>query len=406
MSKILDKLKVVELTTFVAAPTTGRMLADWGADVVKVEPLEGDFFRGYGKGLNVPADTGENPLFDMYNSGKKSLALNLKTEEGMAVLHDLLKDADVFITNNRTKALKKMGIDYDSLKQKHPRLIYATITGFGEKGPLADAPGFDTVAFWGSSGALVDLSIETGNSYPLNTPAAVGDVASGTNLFGAIMAALYARELNGKGDKVTVSLYGSAVWSMSFMNVIAQEKYGYKYPKKRYEVNPTAAPYRTKDNEWIMLTILDHDRYFPSLCEIIGRPELSKDPKFIDKIALLNMDNRKELMQILEDAFNKKDAHEWHLLLTQKDIVHDILKHFKDISTSEQAMANNYMSEFAFPNGQRAMLAKPSLQSDNLGEIENFRGPYLGEQSISVLDSLSYSKAKIEELLSKGIIKQ
>lgn len=405
MNKILDGLKVVELSTFVAAPTTGRMLADWGADVVKVEPIEGDFFRGYGKGLNVPADNGENPLFDMYNSGKKSLALNLKTKEGMEVLYDLLKGADVFITNNRGRALKKMGIDYDSLKDKYPRLIYAILTGFGDKGPLADAPGFDTVAYWGSSGALVDLSIETDKSYPLNTPAAMGDVSTGTTLFGAIMAALYARELNGKGDKVTVSLYGTAVWFMSFMNVIAQEKYGYKYPKKRYEVNATATPYRTKDNEWIMLTILDHDRYFSSLCEIIGRPELATNPKFIDKTALLNMDNRKELIQILEEAFKEKNAHEWQELLTQKDIVHDKLKHIKEISKSEQAVVNNYMREFTFPNGQKAMLAKPSIQSENLGEIENYRGPYLGEQSISVLESLSYSKAKIEDLISKGIMK-
>jgi (R)-2-hydroxy-4-methylpentanoate CoA-transferase len=403
--KPLSGYKVVELSTYVAAPACGRVLADWGAEVIKVEADNGDVFRVFGNGLGVPANEGENPLFDMANSGKKSVVINLKTQEGLKVMHELLSDADVFLTNNRLKPLEKMGLDYDSLKETYPRLVYAVITGFGDKGPDVNNPGFDTVAFWASGGFLADLTVEGPNSYPVYTPAAVGDISCGTILFGGITAALLNREKTGLGDRVTVSLYGAAVWFMGFMNTISQKKYGYKYPRSRFEGNPMAIPYRTKDSEWIMTSILEHERYFPVLCKVLEIEEFSNDPRFSSKKALLNYDNRKALVELLEERFATRNAKEWMKLLKENDIVHDRLKHLREISESQQAIVNNYMSEFEFSNGEKAMLPRPAIQSSNLGLPEYKRGPRLGEDTKEVLKGLGYDDEKISLMINNNIVK-
>jgi crotonobetainyl-CoA:carnitine CoA-transferase CaiB-like acyl-CoA transferase len=402
--KPLQGYKVIELSTYVAAPISGRILADWGAEVIKIESEGGDVFRIFGAGLDVPANNEENPLFDMANSGKKSMIINLKTEEGISIIHEMLADADVFLTNNRLRPLQKMGLDYETLKVKYPRLVYAIITGYGDKGPDVNNPGFDTVAFWASGGFLADLSVDAPGSYPVYTPAALGDISCGTVLFGGITAALLNRERTGLGDRVTVSLFGAAVWFMGFMNTIAQKKYGYRYPRKRFEGSPVAIPYKTKDGEWIMTSILEHERYFPVLCKVLDIEDKSVDPRFVSKKALLDMDNRKALVEILEERFATKTAEEWMKLLRENDIVHDRLKHLWEIAESEQAIANNYMSEFEFANGEKAMLPRPALQSSNLGIPEYNRGPWLGENTEEVLQSLGYDSEKIQEMIKKNIV--
>lgn len=405
MKKPLEGIKVVELSTYVAAPVCGRILADWGAEVIKVESLKGDVFRTFGRGQDVPANEDENPLFDMANTGKKAIALDLKTEKGLEILHQLLADADVFLTNNRIKALERQGLDYDTLKQKYPALIYAVLTGFGDTGPDVDRPGFDTVAFWASGGFLADMSIKSENSYPVATPAAVGDISSGTILFGGIMAALFNRQKTGKGDRVTTSLFGSAVWFMGYMNIIAQKKYGYRYPRERHEGNPMAMPYKTKDEEWIMISILEHERYYPVLCEMLGIEEYIDDPRFISKQALLNMENRKALVEILELRFILKNADEWVKLLTENDIVHDRLRHFKEITEDPQAIINNFVSEVTFHNGEKAMLPRPSVQSQNLGVPDYNRGPWLGENTLELLSELGYDETNVNDLVASQVIK-
>ena len=237
-TKPLLGYKVIELSTFVAAPSCGRLLRDWGADVIKVESGKGDAWRYHGSTHRVTSTEEENPMFDLVNAGKKSVVVDLKSAEGKAVLYDLLSDADIFLTNTRAKSLRKLGLDYESLKERFPKLIYASVTGFGEEGPETDKPGFDLVAYWGNSGFLNDLSIDTGTSYPILAPTGIGDVTCGTALFGGICAALLGRERTGKGDYVTISLFGGAIWIMSFMYLRAQQRYGDPFPKHREETPP------------------------------------------------------------------------------------------------------------------------------------------------------------------------
>ena len=228
--KPLEGVKVVELASFVAAPTAGRMMAEMGADVIRVESTAGDPWRFYGANCGLPITDEENPLFDIYNLGKKDIQLNTKTPEGKEILFHLLDEADVFITNNRLKSLVRSGLDYESLKDRFPKLIYGLVTGYGQTGPDVDAPGYDGVAFFSRSGMLADMAEPSG--YPASAPGCIGDGATGAALFGGICAALFDRVRTGKGDFVEISLFGNAVWLCGTMS--AFEQYGYVLMEGRY----------------------------------------------------------------------------------------------------------------------------------------------------------------------------
>ncbi len=404
-SKPLEGIKVIELATYLAAPTCARVLGDWGADVIKIEAPAGDIWRKYGINLGTPISPDENPLFDIPNANKKSLVLDLKDPKGMEVLHKLLKQADVFVTNNRLSPLKKMGLDYETLKVKYPRLIYALITGFGEEGPDSERPGFDTVAFWASGGFMADMRINNPGSYPIYTPAGVADILSGTLLFGGISAALLAREKTGKGDKISTSLFGTAVWGMGIMNTITQEKYQYPYPKKRYESKPTAISYGCADGEWMMISVLEYDRYFRSLCTVLGVPELADDPRFVQEKTMMIPENKAALVKIFEERFATKTAAEWDVLLTKADLVHDRLVHFKEISKSEQAKVNHFIEEVTFGNGTKAWLPRPSICSENMGLPDYNLSHPLGADTKDILTDLGYSAAEINDMQEKKLIK-
>ena len=397
----LKGIKVLELSTFVAAPTCGRLLGDWGADVIKIEAGKGDAWRVFGSTHGVISTEEENPMFDLVNAGKKSLVLNLKSSEGLDILFKMLETTDIFLTNTRNQSLRKLGIDYDSIKERFPRIIYATITGFGERGPEVNNPGFDVVAYWGNSGFLNDLSIDTGKNYPILAPTGVGDVTCGSALFGGICAALFNREKTGTGDYVTISLYGGAIWMMGFMYIRAQERYGDKFPKTRHSSPPMTAPYKCKDGEWIMLSILEYERYFPTLCKVLGIPDLPKDPRFADKQTADRY--RKEMFEILEERFATEDCCYWREELTKNDIVNDRLKHFKDIVHSEQAWENGYLTKVEYPGGFCSM-PQPALQSRNMPQPEFTKAPLLGENTEEILKELGYDSTAVKRMSDDGIV--
>jgi crotonobetainyl-CoA:carnitine CoA-transferase CaiB-like acyl-CoA transferase len=399
-SKPLSGYRVVELSTFMAAPSCGRLMADWGAEVIKVEAHAGDPWRFFGQSMCLPTKEDESPAWEMYNANKRGIVVDLKNAEGQQILHKLLETADVLITNNRPEALEKLNLNYDNLKEKYPRLVYALVTGFGEEGPDVDQPGFDVVAFWARSGFLADLVKP--DEYPVYSPAGFGDLTVGLSLFGGICAALLGRQTTGKGDKVSVSLYGTAIWCVSLLVAAVQKRYGNKFPKARLEGNPVAIPYRCKDNEWIMLSILQHDRYWPAFCKALGREDLIDDERF--KNQGLALQNRQLLIPILEETFKTRSSEEWVQRLREADIVHDRLRHFTDILTDEQAWANNYLTNYPFANGEKAILACTPIQSEAAGPLPYEKGPLLGEHTKEVLADLGYSAGEIEEFKNKKVI--
>jgi crotonobetainyl-CoA:carnitine CoA-transferase CaiB-like acyl-CoA transferase len=400
-TKPLSGYRVVELSTFVAAPSCARLLADWGADVIKVEAGIGDPFRYFGGTMMMPNKENEAPAFELYNANKRGAVMDLKSAEGQEAFHKLLVTADVFVTNNRPEALKKLGLDYDNLKEKYPKLIHAVVTGFGEKGPDVDMPGFDVVAFWARSGFLADLVKP--DEYPVYTPAGFGDLTVGSTLFGGICAALLNREKTGKGDKISVSLFGSAIWYSGLMIMSTQPRYGNVFPKARYNGNPLAIPYRAKDGEWIMLSVIEFERYWGVLCKAIGREELIADPRFDTRDRM--MENKPDLIKILEEVFQAKTSAEWMTILQKADIVHDKLRHLKDVVKDEQAWANDYLYNFTFPNGEQAVMPSTPIQSVEMGDLPRERGPFLGEHTKEIMEELGYSAEQIERMKASKTIK-
>ena len=270
-NKPLTGVKVVDLTYFIAGPGTARILADWGADVIKVEPSFGDPGRKTGATMTMPVTDDINPLYNTYNANKRGLSLNLKTAEGLEVLYKLLKESNVFISSYRTGALKRLGLDYESLKEKFPHLIWAQVNGFGDYGPAKDNAGFDTVAFWARSGAMLDLAER--DTSPLNPIIGFGDATTSCSLAGGIAAALYEQLKTGKGQKVMISLFGQAIWSSSA--AIASTQFADEYQKTRKNsISPVINSYRCKNGKWLFLSILEHERYYPILCKLLGREDM------------------------------------------------------------------------------------------------------------------------------------
>ena len=227
--KPLQGVKVVDLTTYLAAPTTGRVLGEWGADVVKIESAKGDPARTQGAVFNMPFTDNENLAFDVANMNKRFITLNLKDPKGLEIAYKLLEEADVFLTNTRTKSLVKLGLDYDTLKEKFPRLIFAQVLGYGGNGPEKDTAGFDVTCYM-ARGGVFGTTVNRGDA-PMIPTNGFGDFQVSLALASGICASLYAREKSGQGDKITISLHHSAVYALSTGLISAQ--YGNQYPKNR-----------------------------------------------------------------------------------------------------------------------------------------------------------------------------
>lgn len=381
----LSGVKVIELTTYVAAPMCGRMLCDLGAEVIKIEPPTGDVWRHLRRNvINTPSGT-INSMFQITNAGKKSVILNLKDANDMASFHKLLSQADVFITNTRIGSLKKMGLDHDTLCEKYPHLIYGLLTGYGEEGPDALKPGFDLVAFFSMSGALLDMSC-TDNSYPASAPTGAGDTTAGTTLLAGILAALYKKKETGLGDFVSVSLYNTGLWVFNTPIMRASEPYKTEKRSSRADMCPLATMYRCKDNEWIQVSIMDEAKLGPVFFNLLGVPELNDDPRF--NTAQGRMQYSRELFDIVEPIFLTKDSVEWLELIQKNDIVCSRLCHFSDVVTSPQAWANGYLEKFTFSNGETAVMPTSPIRLSSIGTAPSKKAPELGADTDDVLSLL------------------
>lgn len=399
--KPLAGLKVVELSTFVAAPISARMLADMGADVVKIETFRGDPWRETSKANTFTGDE-ENPVFDIYNAGKKSIALNIKTPEGFQVLMHMLETADVFVTNTRPASLERLGLDYESLKERFPKLIYATLTGYGEVGPDRDAPGFDTVAFWTRSGFLIDMSIKSESSYPVLNPTGSGDTVTGMNLFAGIMLALYQRDRTGKGDLVTVSLYNSGIWMLAARIIEAEDKYGMKFPKERTDVSPLSAAYRCSDGEWICITVLDYHKLAAKLFRILG-VEQQIEENDIHSFAELKQKSA-IVMPLFEAAFAKKTSVEWLEILKEADMVCSVMNHMRDVCNDEQAIVNNFVQDYRCHDGSICKLPCQPIRLGMVGPTFAEGTPLIGENTDEVLEQYGYTGEEIKNLHQAGAV--
>jgi len=396
----LSGIKVVEMATFVAAPVTARLMADMGAEVIKVEAPRGDDWRGTGISY-IPSrfSQEENPVFAIYNTGKKHISLNLKTPEGMEAFHRLLAEADVFVTNTRPESLKRLGLSYEALSQRYPRLIYAIVLGFGETGPDAGKPAFDTTAFWSYTGFLRDLAVDSDDYYPINPPSGVGDTATGYLLLAEISAALYNRERTGKGDYVRSTLLHNGIFCMGTMAIITQRPFGNRYPKRRNACGAPGGSYRCADGEWIFLATGDPVKTAAAIHRVIGRPDLTGHPRYTGPN---RKENAVEYYNIIRDAFLTKPAAEWIRLAEAEDLPVVRMQHFSDISEDPQAWANGFVEQVTFPSGNTDVMPSSPIEMDSADVPPTVPASGVGAHTEEVLQCLGYTPEQIRKMLESG----
>lgn len=400
MNQPLKGVKVIDLTYFVAGPGTARILADWGADVIKVEPSFGDPGRKTGATMSMPIEEGHNPFYTTYNANKRGISVNLKEEEGLKIMDKLLSESNVFLSSYRTGALKRLGLDYETLSKKHPHIIWAQINGFGDHGPAKDNPGFDTVAFWARSGAMIDIA-EKGTI--VNPAIGFGDATTSCSLAGGICAALYEQEKTGKGQKVMVSLFSQAIWNLSAL--IGSTQFEDTYPKTRKSaISPVINSYCCKDNKWIFLSILEHERYYEALCKVIQREDLVHDSRFC--IHLEAKKNAEILIQIIDEGFKKFTQEEMVSKLTEADIAHERIQHVQEVLIDPQAIENNYIYEFENRNHTKTKLAMPPVKFGNIEVNVQKDSPKIGEHNDEVLLELGYTEEEIQNFYKDNILEK
>lgn len=402
---LLKGIKIVDFTTYAAAPCSVRMLADWGADVIKVEGFSGDPMRAFGANLgDTPYTEEENPVWEYENGNKRGISVDLKTEKGMEIMHKLLSEADAFVSNVRAASLDKLGLSYEKLHEKYPKLVVGVISGYGLYGKDAPRPGYDVVAFWAKGGALIDMSPD--GKAPVTAPYATGDHTCGLALASGILGGILKAKNTGIGEKIVVSLYGTSIWANSLMIIGTQ--YGVQYPQSRYNPgNPLINSYKCKDGKWITLTILAYERYWDTFCDIFGLDDIKNEPAY-RKLQTVVADKKilEHCVRRIEEQFILQDREYWAEKLVEADIPFERTLQWKDIPTDQQAIDNNYVKEFKMKSGNTFMLPMTPVQFEGNEGLDSKPAPLLGEHTEKVISELGYSKAEIEQMIKDGIIKQ
>lgn len=398
----LAGVKIVELCEWVAAPATVRVLSEMGAEIMKVEPLWGDAQRTQGPGFGCEQTEEEDPTIDLNNTNKNWIALNLKDPEAKDVFLKLISEADVFINNWRDKALVKVGLDYNTLKDQFPTLIWAQMRGYGEYGPEKDTPGFDAVC-WAARGGVANVFREDGES-PAIPPQAFGDYNAASILAGGVLAALFNRTRTGKGDKVVCNLYGAAIWGGN-IGVMATQ-FGAPYPKSRHHVpNPFNNTYKTKDDKWMLICMPQYDKYYNMMMEITGNSEHVDQPDTCNLPALKKSEKQPEVIQWLENAFITKTFEEWDEILREHEVPHQKCFRYTDIVKDEEAYDNDSLRWVEYEEFGKKALPMSPLRFDSAGDPPVILSKPIGYHTAEIMKNLGYDDEKIASMEESGGIK-
>lgn len=403
MEAFLQGVKVIELAEWAFVSSAAAVLADWGADVIKVEhPQRGDPLRGLMAG-GLIANTGDfNYMVEQMNRGKRGLGLDLNNPAGREIFLKLIAEADVLVTSFLEPARKRLRVTYEDLAAVNPRLIYARGHGQGQRGPEADKPGFDAISYWARSGIAHMLT-------PLDGPfisqrAAFGDVMGGLALAGGIAAALYRRGVTGKGGLIDVSLLATGMWNLA-PDILASYLLG-KDPREavgasaRMPPNPLVGLYRTSDHRFIMLNMLQADRYWPSFCRAIEREDLIEAPGYATFEERAK--NREALTQLIRETFAARTLAEWAERLTRHDCVWAPVQTPLEAASDPQVVANRYL--LPHPTNPRGRLVASPVQYNN-GTVEVERGaPELGQHTEELLLEIGLTWDDIGRLKEEGVI--
>jgi crotonobetainyl-CoA:carnitine CoA-transferase CaiB-like acyl-CoA transferase len=394
-------VRVVELAQWVFVPVAGALLSAWGADVIHVEPPRGDPYRGLAtQGIGTDR-AGVNLSVALANGGKRSIALDVQSAEGRAVLHRLLESADVFLTNLRPAALDRLGLDVSSVVDRYPRLVYARGHGYGVRGPDADRAGYDASAFW-SRGGLANVLTPPERDYPISQRGAMGDRNGAMALAFGIAGALLQRERTGTGSVVDVSLLATAMWTLSSDVLAALAGDEPAAPSGRGPlVNPLVGVYRTQDGRHIQLVFLEPDRYWAEFCRLISRAEVADDPRFADMAS--RRANAAECQALLDREFASRTFAEWKDLLGKLDAPWAPVQSVTELLDDPQVLANGYIAEVASDGAPTYRLPAVPVQFGERPPVLK-RAPEHGEHTEAILLELGFEWDSIATMKDAGVI--
>ncbi len=401
MSDAFEGVRVVELAEWVFAPVAGSILADWGADVLHVERIAGDPYRGLAtQGIGTDRG-GVNLSVALANRGKRSIAMDVQHPKGLEVMHRLLQSSDVFLTNLRPRALQRIGLDSETLISRYPRLVYAHGHGFGVRGPDANKAGYDSSASW-ARGGLGHILTPPEREYPIMQRGAMGDRNGAMALAFGIAAALLKQERSGAGSVVDVSLLATAMWTLSsdLLAALGGDSPG-PIGGRGSTVNPLVGTYRTKDARHIQLVFLESDRYWPDFCRLIGREDLVDDPRFADLSA--RRASSEACVALLDEEFARRTFEEWKELLTGIDAPWAPVQSVSELLADPQVLANEYIGEVEVEGAPNYRLPAVPVQFDGRPP-ELRRAPEHGEHTELVLTELGYEWVEIIDLKKAGVI--
>lgn len=400
MGGVLDGVRVVEVSMWAMVPAAGAILAEWGADVIKIEGPDGDPVRA----LVTAGITPEGPRYtwEMWNRGKRAIALDLTHPDAQAIVHELVAEADVFLTSILPAQRQKLGIDLGSIRTANPRIIYASSSGQGSRGPDAGKGGYDNITFWARSGAAA--SATPPGADPVTMPAgAFGDATSGMALAGGVAAALAKKARTGEGSLVEGSLLATAMWAMQ-MSITGAAAAGLEeMPRtsRRQPFNVLVNSYPTADGRWIVLGMLQADRHWPGLCRAIGRDDLTREPRFADAAA--RAQNVEACVTELEATFRTQPLAVWKERLAAQEGQWDVLNTVSEVLRDPQVEANQFAHRVRYDGGHELSIVGSPVQFDGTPPTPR-PAPEYGADTDDVLASLGWDADAIIEAKIKGAV--
>jgi len=407
MTAVMQGVRILEVAEHTFVPAASALLADWGAEVVKIEHVErGDAMRGLASSGTVSLGAGVHVLLEHSNRGKQSLGLDLATEEGLDILYKLAATCDVFLTNKLPSVRTKLKVDVDDIRAHNPDIIYVRGHGQGDNGPDADRGSYDALAYWNRAGIAMGVT-QTDDEYVASPPApAFGDSIGAMTIAGGIMGALFHRERTGEATTVDVSLLGTGIWSMGAAFALSLQHGVPWRPPPRGGMgggvgNPLVSNYRTKDDRYVALCCLQPARYWAEACALVGRPELADDERFADAASIVA--NGAEGRAAFVEAFAERTVDEWRDRLSdfsgQWTVVQDTL----EAAVDPQTVANGYIADLETSEGVAFKLASAPVTFG--GEPpQPRRAPEFNEHGDAILADLGLDWDTVIDLKVRGVV--
>lgn len=397
----LEGIRVLDLTQWVFGPATAAVLGDWGAEVIHIEdPNGGDPMRDLGS-MAVIRMADVNFAFELDNRNKKSVAVDIKQKRGQEVMYQLVQKSDVFVSSLRKTALERVGLDYGTLARLNPRLIYAHVSGYGERGPDETRAGYDYAAFWARTGLM--SSIGEPDAPPPTQRNGWGDQISGLSLAGGIALALFVRERTGIGQEVNLSLLGSGMW-MGGILIQGALGTGEDFPQisRKMAGNPLFNTYQARDGRWLQLISFQTDRYWSGFCKAIGKPELEHDPHFDSHQK--RCDNDVALISIIDEVMATRTVEEWGRRLDENGVLWGLVQNYLEVTTDPQVLANEYITEVNHPTRGRVKILASPIQFSKTPSTIRTTAPELGQHTEEILLDIGYTREDIVQLKNEKII--